>query len=150
MYQLSSRNISSYAIVRGFALISPFPRSHSETSAKEKRKCYTLGPVPDATTGPSEASGALAAPPHSPQPPAIPVSHLLPATGPDRTKRVSKQPRLRTGPLPAHLKERVLANIANAKTRRVVGTQIDVPVVEPPPRYNSPDGVASSDKCTRC
>lgn len=47
-------------------------------------------------------------------------------------KRASKQARLRTGPLPAHLKQRVLANIANARASRVTAAQIDVPVVEPP------------------
>jgi len=90
--------------------------------AKEKRQCYTLGPVPDVTDAPS----------HSPQPPDIPPSHPPPATGPNRVQRVSRQARLGTGPLPPHPKGRVLTNKVNSQTSRVTTTPVNAPTVEIP------------------
>lgn len=94
----------------------------SHPTAKEKRQRYTLGPILEETDAPPEASGATATPPHYPRPP-----HT---TGPERTKRTSVA-RMRTGPLPAHLKAKVLANIAKAKKTHVA-TAHNAPTTDTP------------------
>ena len=103
--------------------------------AKEKRQYYTLDPIPDNTVDvPSETSTTPIVPPHSPHAPAIPVSHSSSVVGPDRVNRASKQARLNAGPLASHLKERVLADKANAKipTPPVNVSTIQVPPVATP------------------
>ena len=45
---------------------------------------------------------------------------------------------MRTGPLPPHLKERVLANIANAKKSQVITPPVDTPMAVEPPQTGTP------------
>ena len=103
--------------------------SHSNTSmfaypfcalAKEKRCFYTLGPVLETEVVPPEPSSMPAVSSASTsnslrlpvsQPPRSQLS-----TGPDQTQKLLKQARMRTGPLPPHLKEHVLMNMALART----------------------------------
>lgn len=79
---------------------------------------YTKGPVPDVTDDPSTTSGTSVAPPPSLCPPAVQASHPRPSTGPSRTTQVSKTVRMRTGPLPPHLKKKVLASMENSRLSR--------------------------------
>ena len=44
---------------------------------------------------------------------------------------------MRTGPLPPHLKEQVLVNIANAKTPNVITSQVDTPMTVEPPQMDT-------------
>lgn len=95
-------------------------------AAKEKRQHYTLGPVLAMADTPSEISSTPAGPSRPPHPP-----HM---TGPDRTRATSgRVARMRTGPLPAHLKEKVFANMAKARTSRVATAHstptINIPLV---------------------
>ena len=51
-------------------------------------------------------------------------------TGPDRTKTYTKTARMRTTPLPPHLKKKVLASIANAELLRAAAAPVEPSVVD--------------------
>lgn len=99
--------------------------------AKEKRRYYTLDPVPDnMVDAPSETSITPTVSPHSPRPSTIPVPRSPSTIGPDRANRVSKQARLNAGPLAPRHKERVLADKANAE---ILASPVNVPTIQVPP-----------------
>ena len=89
------------------------------TLAKEKRRLYTLGSIEDVPAAP--VAPAVSSYPQ--QPPST-------KPGPDRGPRVTKTARMRTGPLPPHLKERVLAAMAKARPPPVATTPVNPLAVE--------------------
>lgn len=107
----------SYVVVPWFSSIfTHLPH----TLAKDKRRLYVLGSIEDVPDTPA----APAAPSHPPQPPST-------KAGPDRAQRMTKTARMRTGPLPPHLKERVMAAMANAKPPQVATAPANTSTIRP-------------------
>ena len=94
---------------------------------------YTLGPIEDV--------------PVTPVAPTVPSSlQPLPTKpGPERGPRVTKTARMRTGPLPPHLKERVLAAMAKARPPQAATTSGNSFVVEPAPVETLPIAMPEVD-----
>ena len=102
--QGSSPNILKGVTVRGHALIPSYLFVYSSlTLAKEKRLLYTLGPIP----------ATVHAPPQPPSTPATPSNSLQPATGPHRTRQMSREARTRTAQPPPHLRAQTSASVVN-------------------------------------
>ena len=104
----------------------------SHPAAKEKRQCYTLGPVPNTTDVPTQIPSTPAAPSYSQKPSDVLASRPPPATGPDRSQRVTRQARLRTGHLPPRPKEQASMNRASVTPPQATVAAVNVPTESPP------------------
>lgn len=121
--QRSLLNISNYVIVSGRARCSHMFVHPLFTLAKEKRRLYTLGSIEDVSDAPPNASGA-------PVPPSCPLQPSSTTSGADRGPRSTKTARMRTGPLPPHLKERVIAAMAKARPPKAATAPVDPSAIE--------------------
>ena len=144
----SSSNTSRFAAVRLQKLCPLISTDIYFSLAKEDRQLYTLKSPPAATTTPltsdapiatSDASGIATsdAPIATSDTPITPASNPPPPpqdrnSGPTRTKRQSTSARMRTGPLPAALKARVLANTSKKSTTVSRPLNNKPPVPQPP------------------
>ena len=103
----------------------PVHTSHS--AAREKRQCYTLGSISDVTDASSRTLSIPATPSHSRNLPAIPVSHPPLTIGPDRSRRVTRQARLKAGHLPPRPKEQISTNGVGVAPLKAVTALIKSP-----------------------
>ena len=107
------------------------PVHTSHPTAREKRRCYTLGPVLSATDVPSEVSSTSAVPSYSQNPSTVSVSRPPPVTGPDRSQRITRQARLRTRHLPPRPKEQASTNRASVTPPRAAVVSVNAPTEVP-------------------
>jgi hypothetical protein len=124
--QTSLLSTSRPAAVRHHSLSPLTPTDLHFPIAREERQFYTLNLITAAETVPPPADST---PPSPSTAPDIPASRSLPkkrtSSGPVRTKK-SSQARMRTGPLPAALKARVLALQSGSRKANGIPTNTSI------------------------